>query len=124
MKIAYTGPLSLNILKAHLGVDMSVPESRLKYAHGARLVVGPIPRIEGVRIVIGNQHARAQQHAAKIPRDHADYVRHVLPLEHVEHRLPRRSPTASSRSAGSPMFAMGPPCCGLTDRNGSPVTTL
>lgn len=33
------------------------------------------------------------------------------------------SPAASSRSAGSPMFATGLPFCGLTDRRGSPVTT-
>ena len=51
MKIAYTGPLSLNILKAHLGVDMSVPESRLKYAHGARLVVGLLSRGHGVCVI-------------------------------------------------------------------------
>lgn len=34
------------------------------------------------------------------------------------------SPAASSRSAGSPMFATGPLCCGLTGRSGPPVTTL
>ena len=34
------------------------------------------------------------------------------------------SPAASSRSAGSPMFATGPPCCGLTGRSGLPATML
>lgn len=34
------------------------------------------------------------------------------------------SPDASSRSAGSPMFATGPPCCGLTGRSGLPATML
>lgn len=51
MRIAYTGPVSLGIIKSYLRLDSAIPESRLKYAHGARLVVGLLKRGHSVCVI-------------------------------------------------------------------------
>ena len=51
MRIAYLGPCSLSILETAFPFDKEIHESRLKYPHGARLVLGLVGRGHDVAVI-------------------------------------------------------------------------